>query len=53
MAIRGEMPFIRIIKDIPREMRDRLPPQFIAILETTVSPGCHHERSVFYVLIVR
>ncbi|RAH83599.1 RNA polymerase I-specific transcription initiation factor Rrn7 [Aspergillus japonicus CBS 114.51] len=35
MAIRGEMPFIRIIKDIPREMRDRLPPQFIAILETT------------------
>ncbi|RAL09840.1 TFIIB-type zinc finger domain-containing protein [Aspergillus homomorphus CBS 101889] len=35
MAIRGEIPFIRIIKDIPRDMRDRLPPQFIAILETT------------------
>ncbi|PYH41405.1 TFIIB-type zinc finger domain-containing protein [Aspergillus saccharolyticus JOP 1030-1] len=35
MAIRGEMPFIRVIKDIPREMRDRLPQHFIAIIETT------------------
>ncbi|TPR11854.1 bacterial signaling protein N terminal repeat family protein [Aspergillus niger] len=35
MVMRGEVPFIRIVKDIPREMRDRLPQEFISILETT------------------
>ena len=37
MVMRGEVPFIRIVKDIPREMRDRLPQEFISLLETTVS----------------
>ncbi|PYI04964.1 RNA polymerase I-specific transcription initiation factor Rrn7 [Aspergillus sclerotiicarbonarius CBS 121057] len=35
MVMRGDVPFIRIVKVIPREMRDKLPSEFISILETT------------------
>ncbi|GKZ34338.1 hypothetical protein AbraIFM66950_004568 [Aspergillus brasiliensis] len=35
MVMRGDVPFIRIVKDIPREMRDKLPQEFISVLETT------------------
>lgn len=37
MVMRGDVPFIRIVKIIPRDMRDKLPQEFISILETTVS----------------
>ncbi|PYH64700.1 TFIIB-type zinc finger domain-containing protein [Aspergillus vadensis CBS 113365] len=35
MVMRGDVPFIRIVKIIPRDMRDKLPQEFISILETT------------------
>ena len=34
--MRGDVPFLRIVKSIPREMRDKLPQEYISILETTV-----------------
>ena len=34
--MRGEVPFLRIILAIPREMRDRLPQEYLSLLETTV-----------------
>lgn len=34
MIMREEIPFIRIIKSIPREMRDKLPQTYLSILET-------------------
>ncbi|RJE17793.1 transcription initiation factor RRN7 [Aspergillus sclerotialis] len=34
MAMRGDFPFIRILKSVPSEMRDKLPSTFVAILET-------------------
>ena len=36
MVMRGDVPFLRIVKTIPREMRDKLPQEYISILETTV-----------------
>lgn len=44
MVMRGDVPFLRIVKSIPREMRDKLPQEYISILETTV---CHRTRVVF------
>lgn len=35
MLMREEFPFIRILRLIPREMRDKLPQEYIALLETT------------------
>lgn len=34
--MRGDVPYLRILRLIPREMRDRLPQQYIALLETSV-----------------
>lgn len=42
--MRGDVPFLRIVKSIPREMRDKLPQEYISILETTV---WYHTRVVF------
>lgn len=39
--MREEFPFIRILRLIPREMRDKLPQEYIALLETTVSLYLH------------
>lgn len=36
MVMRGDIPYLRIIRLIPREMRDRLPQHYIALLETSV-----------------
>lgn len=36
MAMRGDFPFIRILRSIPSEMRDKLPSEFVSILETRV-----------------
>lgn len=44
MVMRGDIPFLRIVKSIPREMRDKLPQEYISILETTV---WHWSRLVF------
>ncbi|OOF97187.1 hypothetical protein ASPCADRAFT_165775 [Aspergillus carbonarius ITEM 5010] len=46
MVMRGDVPFIRIVKAIPREMRDKLPPEFISILETTRLPQAEHLHGV-------
>ncbi|KAL5689794.1 hypothetical protein EMGR_008450 [Emarellia grisea] len=35
MLMREDFPFIRILRLIPREMRDKLPQEYIALLETT------------------
>lgn len=34
--MKGDVPYLRIIRLIPREMRDRLPQHYIALLETSV-----------------
>lgn len=36
MIMRGDVPFLRVIRIIPREMRDKLPQHYISLLETTV-----------------
>lgn len=36
MAMRGDIPFFRALRYIPREMRDKLPPEYIARLEPRV-----------------
>lgn len=33
----GDIPYIRITRSIPREMRDKLPQEYLSIIETTVS----------------
>lgn len=35
--MRGDVPFIRIVKHVPREMRDKLPSQYVSLLEPRVS----------------
>jgi RNA polymerase I-specific transcription initiation factor RRN7 len=35
MLMREDIPFIRVLRLIPREMRDKLPQEYIALLETT------------------
>ncbi|KAB8232215.1 TFIIB-type zinc finger domain-containing protein [Aspergillus alliaceus] len=35
MIMCGEIPYIRVTRSIPREMRDKLPQQFLSIIETT------------------
>lgn len=35
--MREDIPFIRVLRLIPRDMRDKLPQEYIALLETTVS----------------
>lgn len=34
--MQGDVPYFRIIKTIPREMRDKLPQEYLSLLETTV-----------------
>ncbi|XHF97989.1 hypothetical protein AWENTII_001562 [Aspergillus wentii] len=34
MVMREEVPFVRVIKSIPREMRDKLPQEYLSLLET-------------------
>lgn len=36
MVMRQEVPYIRIIRHIPREMRDKLPQEYIALFEIKV-----------------
>ncbi|KAF7597094.1 Pol I core factor CF [Aspergillus hancockii] len=35
MIMCGDIPYIRITRSIPREMRDKLPQEFLSIIETT------------------
>ncbi|KAF7130954.1 hypothetical protein CNMCM5793_003889 [Aspergillus hiratsukae] len=35
MLMREEIPFTRVLRSIPREMRDKLPQEYISLLETT------------------
>ena len=37
MIMRQEIPYARVLATIPRDMRDRLPPELTAILEVNVS----------------
>lgn len=37
MIMRQEIPYVRVLATVPREMRDRLPPELTAILEVNVS----------------
>lgn len=37
MIMYGDIPYIRITRSIPREMRDKLPQEYLSIMETTVS----------------
>lgn len=37
MIMRQEIPYARVLATVPREMRDRLPPELTAILEVNVS----------------
>ncbi|KAI9043311.1 uncharacterized protein KD926_003841 [Aspergillus affinis] len=39
MIVRGEIPYIRVVKDIPREMRDKLPQEYLSIIETSAHPS--------------
>jgi RNA polymerase I-specific transcription initiation factor RRN7 len=39
--MREDIPFIRVLRSIPREMRDKLPQEYVALLETTVSFYLH------------
>ena len=32
----GDIPYIRITRSIPREMRDKLPQEYLSMIETTV-----------------
>jgi hypothetical protein len=36
MVMREEVPYIRVIKSIPRDIRDKLPQEYLALIETTV-----------------
>lgn len=40
MAMRGDIPYIRIIREIPQEMREKLPQGYITALETKVLFQC-------------
>jgi hypothetical protein len=44
--MREEIPFIRVLRLIPREMRDKLPQEYISLLETTVSFYLHDADSI-------
>lgn len=49
MVMRGDIPYLRIPRTIPREMRDKLPQEYLSLLETTVwSHGFEvfHRRSI-------
>jgi hypothetical protein len=46
MLMREEIPFIRVLRLIPREMRDKLPQEYISLLETTVSFYLHDADSI-------
>lgn len=35
--MRGDIPFTKIVKAIPREMRNKTPPAYISLLEPKVS----------------
>lgn len=35
MIMYGDIPYIRITRSIPREMRDKLPQEYLSIIETT------------------
>ena len=40
MVMRGEIPYIRITREIPQEMREKLPQGYITALETKVLFQC-------------
>ncbi|KAE8353148.1 RNA polymerase I-specific transcription initiation factor Rrn7 [Aspergillus coremiiformis] len=42
MVMREDIPYIRIIRSIPRDMRDKLPQEYLSILETTRLPKAEH-----------
>lgn len=37
MAMRGDIPFIRTIRSVPADMRNKLPQQYLSLLEPRVS----------------
>lgn len=37
MIIRQDIPYIRAVRSVPRDMRDRLPPELISLLDLVVS----------------
>jgi RNA polymerase I-specific transcription initiation factor RRN7 len=37
MIMHQDVPYARVLATVPREMRDRLPPELTGILEVTVS----------------
>ncbi|KAJ5586896.1 uncharacterized protein N7459_002661 [Penicillium hispanicum] len=37
LIVRQDIPYIRAVRTIPREMRDKLPPEFLSILDIIVS----------------
>ncbi|CDM26542.1 hypothetical protein DTO006G1_3297 [Penicillium roqueforti] len=39
MIMRQEIPYVRVLATVPREMRDRLPPELTAILEVNSIPN--------------
>src|ERR1700712_4187963 len=47
MIIRQEIPYARVLVSVPREMRERLPPELTGILETSVSIICLQHYSEF------
>ncbi|BCR84176.1 TFIIB-type zinc finger domain-containing protein [Aspergillus chevalieri] len=42
MVMQGDVPYLRIIKTIPREMRDKLSPEYLSLFETTRLPKAEH-----------
>ncbi|KAJ5543382.1 hypothetical protein N7535_005810 [Penicillium sp. DV-2018c] len=42
MIIRQDVPYVRALATVPREMRDRLPPEFTGILEVNTLPKAKH-----------
>ncbi|KAL4891631.1 hypothetical protein BDV59DRAFT_181367 [Aspergillus ambiguus] len=53
MVMRGEVPYIRVIKLIPREMRDKLPQEYLALIETTALLKAEHlHKAVFELLLL-
>ncbi|KAL5359701.1 RNA polymerase I-specific transcription initiation factor Rrn7 [Aspergillus floccosus] len=53
MVLREEVPYIRVIKSIPREIRDKLPQEYLSLIETTrLLKAEHLHKAVFELLLL-
>ncbi|KAJ5601312.1 pol I core factor CF [Penicillium lagena] len=50
LVIRQDVPYIRVVREIPREMRDKFPPEYLSLLEVSKLPKAGHFQRAFFEL---